>query len=272
MHAAVVQHCATTDVAANMHTLAELSRAAADSGAELICWPEAFAYLGPHAGKKLILEGLPTGGPILTQCQTLAQSLGAQLLLGGFHERHDTDAERCYNTSVLLGRSGEILASYRKIHLFDVDMADGPQLMESKRTSAGTQAVVADSVVGRLGMTVCYDVRFPRLYQDLADAGAVVMTVPSAFTATTGALHWHALLRARAIETQSYVVAPAQHGRHSANRASFGHSLIVDPWGEVVAEIPRGDGWAAARIDLDAVTRVRREIPSLSNRRDYSKP
>ena len=255
-----------------MATLTQLSQGAAAAGVDLITWPEAFAYLGPHSGKRDILEPLPHGGPILEQCQTLAASLQTQLLLGGFHEAHPSDPERCYNTSVLLDRDGRILAMYRKIHLFDVNIENGPQLMESKRTSPGDVAVVAESAVGPLGLTICYDLRFPQLYQDLTDAGAMALTVPSAFTATTGAMHWHALLRARAIEAQSYVIAPAQHGQHSEHRSSYGHSLIVNPWGEIITEIDDGDGWASAKIDLNEVTRVRAEIPSLSNRRSYGLP
>ena len=267
---AVVQHCAGTDVTANMATLSNLTRAAAAEGAQVICWAEAFAYLGSHDGKKAILEPLPSGGPILAECQTLARDLNIELLLGGFHETDPADPERCYNTSVYLGRSGEILSTYRKIHLFDVDITDGPRLMESKRTSAGERAEVVETEFGTLGLTVCYDVRFPALYQNLVDAGAIAVTVPSAFTATTGALHWHTLLKARAIENQCYVIAPAQHGQHSANRASYGHSLIVDPWGKVVAEVEEGDGYAIAEIDVSEVERVRNELPSLANRRPFT--
>lgn len=267
---ALVQHCATTDVAANMDTLMRHSKAAAAEGAAIILWPEAFAYLGSHKGKVAILEDLPAGGPILAQCQQLAQDLNCELLLGGFHERMDDDSGRCYNTSVYLDAAGQIQAMYRKIHLFDVDIENGPRLQESKQTGAGDQAVVVNTTMGTLGLTVCYDVRFPQLYQRLVDMGAMAITVPSAFTATTGAMHWHALLRARAIECQSYIIAPAQHGRHSEHRASYGHSLVVDPWGRVIAELADGDGYVLADIDPAAVTKVRNEIPSLANRQPFS--
>lgn len=264
---AVVQHNAGIDVEANLSKLELLSSQAASEGAQLISWPEAFAYLGRHDGKKEILETLEDGGPILKRCQDLARKLNCQLLLGGFHEAISEDPDRCYNTSVYLDESGSIRASYRKIHLFDVSIPNGPQLMESRQTAPGEKAVCVETPMGRVGLTICYDVRFPALYQRLAAMGAVAMTVPSAFTATTGAAHWHTLLRARAIETQSYVIAPAQHGAHSANRASFGHSLIVDPWGKVIAELPEGDGYVIAGVDSDEVHRIRREVPSLANQR-----
>ena len=180
------------------------------------------------------------------------------------------DTERCYNTSVYLNSRGEITAMYRKIHLFDVSIPDGPQLMESKQTGPGDKAVCVETPLGTLGLTICYDVRFPALYQRLVEMGAMALTVPSAFTATTGAAHWHALLRARAIENQCYVIAPAQHGQHSANRASYGHSMIIDPWGEVIAELPVGDGYAIAKVDPEHVVQIRQQIPSLANQRPFT--
>ncbi len=267
---AVVQHCANTDVEKNLSTLELLSRQAAADGADLICWAEAFAYLGPHEGKRAILEPLPQGGPILKRCSALAKTLNCALLLGGFHESVVDDPNRCYNTSVYLGADGRVKALYRKIHLFDVNMVDGPNLQESRQTAPGDKAVVTQATFGILGLTVCYDVRFPLLYQRLVDMGAIAMSVPSAFTATTGALHWHTLLRARAIETQSYIIAPAQHGQHSKHRASYGHALIVDPWGKVVAELPEGDGYVIAQVNPQVVQQVRAEIPSLANRQRFN--
>ena len=267
---AVVQHNAGTDVEQNLSTLETLSTQAACEGAQLITWAEAFAYLGRHDGKKEILEPLPGGGPILQRCQNLARSLSCDLLLGGFHEAMPGDTERCYNTSVYLNSSGEITAMYRKIHLFDVSIPDGPKLMESKQTGPGDSAVCVASPMGTLGLTICYDVRFAALYQRLVDMGAMALTVPSAFTATTGAAHWHALLRARAIENQSYVIAPAQYGQHSANRASYGHSIIIDPWGEILAELPDGDGYAIAEVDPERVAQIRQQVPSLANQRPFT--
>ena len=266
---AVVQHCAGTDVEANLTRLQALTQEAAAAGAEMVCWAEAFAYLGSHKGKQDILEPLPEGGAILELCQRLARELNIELSLGGFHESMHDGSGRSFNTGVHLTQAGEIAATYRKIHLFDVAIEDGPQLQESKQTGAGDTAVVVPSLLGQLGLTICYDLRFPALYQHLVDQGAIAITVPSAFTAQTGAAHWHVLLRARAIENQCYIIAAAQHGQHSKHRASYGHSLIVNPWGEVIAEIASGDGYAMADIDADEVRRVRQQLPSLANRRTF---
>ncbi len=267
---AVVQHNAGTDVAQNLTTLTALTRQAAAAGAQLIAWAEAFAYLGRHEGKQEILEPLPQGGPILSHCQALAKELKCALLLGGFHESVPGDPQRCYNTSVYLNEAGQVTALYRKIHLFDVNIENGPRLMESRQTAAGDIAVTTTTAFGTLGLSICYDLRFPSLYQHLTDLGAIAHSVPSAFTATTGEAHWHALLRARAIENQSYIIAPAQHGQHSANRASYGHSVIVDPWGRVLAEIADGDGYAIATIDPQEVAQVRKQLPSLKNRQPFT--
>jgi len=266
---AVVQHNAGTDVEQNLSTLETLTSQAAGEGAKIVCWAEAFAYLGRHEGKLEILERLPEGGPILKRCQSLAKRLNVEILLGGFHEADPDNIDRCFNTSVYLSDQGQIVDIYRKIHLFDVDIVNGPRLMESKHTSGGDLAVAANSAIGKLGLTVCYDLRFPSLFQKLTDLGCTAISVPSAFTKTTGEMHWHHLLCARAIENQAYVVAPAQHGQHSKNRASYGHSLIVDPWGKIVCELPEGDGYAIAQYDLAKVESARSEIPSLMNRRPF---
>jgi len=167
---------------------------------------------------------------------------------------------------VHLGPDGALLARYRKIHLFDVSLADGTKLRESARTMPGHHAVVSDTPFGPLGLTVCYDIRFPYLYQRLADFGAVAITVPSAFTRPTGAAHWHVLLRARAIETQCYVIAPAQYGQNWEKRSSYGHTLIIDPWGEIVGELADGDGVVVADIDPQRIRSVRSQLPSLTHR------
>ena len=213
-----------------------------------------------------MLEPLPDGGPVLERCRAMAADNRVHFVFG-FHERAPDG--RSFNTCVHLDPEGEIGAFYRKIHLFDVDLADGTRLLESKGTAPGDSPVVTELPFGTLGLSVCYDVRFPGLYQRLADLGAIALTVPSAFTRTTGRDHWHVLLRARAIECQAYVIAPAQYGEHGhANRISYGHALIVDPWGRIVAECPEeGDGFAIADIDAGLVRKVRRELPSLDNRR-----
>ena len=262
---AAIQHCATTDVAGNLDVVERLALAARDAGAEVVMTAEAFAYIGPDRGKRALLEPLPSGGPILDRCRRLAVRLGCDLVLGGFHEAAP-DAGKAFNTCVHLDARGEVAALYRKIHLFDIELADGTELHESRRTAPGDALTTTWLPFGLLGLTICYDLRFPYLYQALADRGAVALTVPSAFTATTGAAHWHILLQARAIECQCYVIAPAQHGRHNDRRRSYGHSLIVDPWGEVVAECEDGDGFALAVIDPARVAQVRKQLPCLDHR------
>ncbi len=266
---ALIQLCATDDVAANLATSEDLTRRAAADGARVILLPEAYAFVGPHARKADILESVPPApgeaAPILARFAAVARETGCELILGGHHERGPT-AEKCYNTCVHIGPDGGIRASYRKIHLFDVALDDGTELKESRRTLPGERVVVTETAFGTLGLSICYDVRFPYLYQALADLGAIAVCVPSAFTASTGAAHWHTLLRARAIESQCYVLAPAQHGAHNAARRSYGHSLVVDPWGEVVAELADGDGVLLAEIDPGRVAAVRRQLPSLEHR------
>ncbi len=272
---AAVQLCATPDVSRNLDTAGRLTREARSRGAATVLLPEAFAFLGPEQQKAGILEALPDPtrpegniepGPILAACQALARETGVHLILGGFHEASG-EPGRSYNTCLHLRPDGEIAARYRKIHLFDVSLADGTVLRESARTLPGAEPVSTHTPAGILGLTVCYDLRFPYLYQALVDQGAVAVTIPSAFTRPTGAAHWHVLLRARAIETQCYVIAPAQHGRNWEKRASYGHSLIVDPWGEIVAELPEGDGVITADIDPERVASVRAQLPSLEHRR-----
>ena len=262
---AAIQHCATTDVENNLEAVERLALAAREAGAEVVTVAEAFAYIGPDRGRRDLLEPLPSGGPILDRCQELARRLGCDLVLGGFHEAAP-EPGKAYNTCVHLDAQGEVAALYRKIHLFDIQLDDGTELHESRRTAPGDALATTRLPFGLLGLTICYDLRFPYLYQALADQGAVALTVPSAFTATTGAAHWHTLLRARAIECQCYVIAPAQHGRHNDRRRSYGHSLIVDPWGEVIAECAGGDGFAMALIDPARVAEVRKQLPCLNHR------
>jgi deaminated glutathione amidase len=266
MRTAAVQMRTTPDVASNLAAAERLLETAAERGVVCAMLPEAFAYLGPDAGKQAIAETLPDGGPILARCRELARRFDLHLILGGFHER-SSETGRTYNTCVHLSPAGEIVSMYRKIHLFDVDLADGTRLNESDRTLAGDEVVVTPTPLGPLGLSICYDVRFPALYQRLVDAGAVALTVPSAFTLSTGKDHWHVLLRARAIECQAYVLAPAQWGHHYGSRVSYGHALIVDPWGCVIAECGDGDGLAIAELDAAVVADVRSRLPSLQHRR-----
>jgi predicted amidohydrolase len=256
------------EVEKNCATAERLVRRAAGDGARLVVLPECFAYLGPERGKLAIAETLDDAspGPILGAFLALAKELDVELVLGGFWEKA-SDAGHVKNACVHVTAKGHVAAVYRKIHLFDVDLPDGTKLLESETVEPGREPVTTETRFGTLGLTVCYDVRFPELYRRLVDAGAIALAVPAAFTLTTGKDHWHVLLRARAIESQCYVLAAAQFGHHFGNRVSYGHALIADPWGTVVAECSDGEGVAVADIDLEILARVRRAIPCLSHRR-----
>ncbi len=269
---AAVQMTSTDDVEANLERCRGLVREAASAGARLIGLPENFAYLGPDQDHRAALaEELPapgaatTSGPILTAMRQLARDSGAWLLLGGFPERGA--GGRIRNSALLLDPAGEITALYRKLHLFDVEVPGGRSFRESETVEPGSEPVVATTPWGSLGLSICYDLRFPELYRTLAARGARMIAVPSAFTMETGKDHWHVLLRARAIENQVYVIAPAQFGNHGANRRSYGHALIVDPWGAVVAECGDHEGFALARLALDYQDRIRATFPALAHRR-----
>ena len=266
--AAVVQLRSTSDAEANWDSASSLVRQAAARGAVLIGTPENTNYLGPHDEKVRLAE--PLDGPTCRRFGDLARELGIHLLLGSFNERVEGDGVgKCHNTSVLFGPDGRILATYRKIHLFDVAVPPDVFFQESASVVAGEQVAMVDTSLGRLGLTICYDLRFPELYRELGRRGAEILAVPSAFTLTTGKDHWEPLLRARAIENQSYVLAPAQQGRHDDGglRHSWGHAMIVDPWGHVVALASDGPGIAVAEIDRRLLRRVREHLPALQHRR-----
>jgi predicted amidohydrolase len=281
---AAIQLTSTDDVAQNLARSAALVAEAAASGAGLVGLPENFAYLGNHLGSPLgggndgdhrlsmaevIDDARP--GPILAAMQEAARRAGVWLLLGGFPEKGpeapaDT-ARRIRNSAVLLDPDGKVIAHYRKLHLFDVDVPGGLQFRESERIEPGAEVVVAETPWGGLGLTICYDLRFPELYRAIAARGARFCAVPSAFTLETGKDHWHVLLRARAIENQLHVFAPAQVGHHGGRRQSYGHALIVDPWGVVLAECGNHEGFAIATLDFDYQDQVRQSLPCLSHRR-----
>jgi deaminated glutathione amidase len=270
-----VQMTSTEDVEANLERARELVRQAATSGALLVGLPENFAYLGNDRDHRLaIAETLPDPGtpledagprPILGAMQELARAAGTWLLLGGFPERGG--GKKIRNSAVLLDPSGAVVSVYRKMHLFDVDVPGGRRFRESEAIEPGGAPVVAQTPWGGLGLSVCYDVRFPELYRALAVAGARMVAVPSAFTVETGKDHWHVLLRARAIENQVFLLAPAQFGVHGPNRSSYGHALVIDPWGVVLAECGDHEGVALARLDFDYQDRVRTALPVLGHRR-----
>ncbi|MCA9574525.1 MAG: carbon-nitrogen hydrolase family protein [Polyangiales bacterium] len=262
----VVQINSRDDVDANLDAVTRTVTEASQQGAELILVPECFAYLGPELGKLEVAEELGGDGPIFTRCAALARELGRHVVYGGFWEKGRTPSH-VFNTCVHIGPDGSVRAAYRKVHLFDVDLEDGTRVMESDTIEAGDELVVTDAPFGKLGLSICYDLRFPELYRELVDLGAVALAVPAAFTLTTGKDHWHVLLRARAIEQQCYVLAAAQTGTHFGRRASYGHAMVIDPWGTVLAQCGEGEGAAVATIRPELVTSIRTQLPSLRHRR-----
>jgi predicted amidohydrolase len=268
--AAVVQLSSQDDLTANLGRVTHWVGEAARAGAKLVVLPENFALMGDEEQKRKAAEDLTaaTPGPILSALSSAAEANGVFLVAGGMPEASG-DADRPYNTSVLVGPTGQVVSTYRKIHLFDVDLPDGTKLEESRATAPGAVGVQPLASVGSvpLGMTVCYDLRFPELYRALTAEGARIITVPAAFTLTTGKDHWHVLLRARAIENQVFILAAAQTGKHPRGRQTYGKSLIVDPWGDVLAQCGEGEGFALARLDFQAQDRVRASLPCLAHQR-----
>jgi predicted amidohydrolase len=262
--AGVVQMTSTADAERNLATAEALVARAAARGATFVGLPENFAFLRSEG--EPVLEPQALDGPWVTRMSALARRLGVTLLLGSLPERVPGDT-RVRNTSLLLGPDGATLAVYRKIHLFDVDLPGMEHLKESRSVVPGDEVVVADAPFGRLGLSICYDLRFPELYREMARRGARVLAVPSAFTERTGRDHWEVLLRARAIENLAYVFAPAQVGVHGPGRSSYGHALIVDPWGAVVARVPDGEGVAVAELEFERQDAIRRELPALGHAR-----
>jgi predicted amidohydrolase len=260
-------------VGANLARAHSLVLDAVGAGAELVALPENFAFMGEDSKKREIAEPIGDGppGPITSAMMQIAHEAGVWIVAGGMPEG-SSDPLRPFNTSLLVSPNGDVVARYRKVHLFDIGLPDGTKILESAATSAGDEAVVAEVKTSRgatilLSMTICYDVRFPELYRRFLHSGVRIVTVSAAFTAATGKDHWHVLLRARAIENQVFVLAPAQHGTHPRGRQTYGKSLIVDPWGDVLAQAPEGEGFAMARLDFRAQDRVRASLPCLSHRR-----
>jgi deaminated glutathione amidase len=262
--AAAVQMTSTADVEKNLLAAEGLVEQAVKRGATFVGLPENFAFLRSEG--EPVPEAQATDGPWVVRMAALARRHGITLLLGSLPERVPGD-KKVKNTSVLLGPDGKTLALYRKIHLFDIDLPGMEHLKESKAVVPGEELVVAEAPFGPVGLSICYDLRFPELYRELTRRGARVLAVPSAFTERTGKAHWEVLLRARAIENLAYVIAPAQVGQHGGGRASHGQALIVDPWGSVVAQVPDGEGVAVAELDFDRQDRLRRDLPALQHRR-----
>jgi predicted amidohydrolase len=260
----------TDDPDENIRSASALIREARLAGADFIATPENTNLMAPDGGAKLELTWPEEKDPALPAFQRLAEELGTWLLIGSLAIKvSDTQTA---NRSFLIDPRGAIAARYDKIHLFDVDLPSGEQYRESRTVAGGAAAVTAGLPWGRIGLSVCYDLRFPQLYRALARAGAVVLTVPSAFTETTGKAHWHVLLRARAIENGAFVIAPAQGGIHANGRRTYGHSLIVSPWGEILAEAGMDPGIIVAEIETAESAAARTRIPSLGHDRAFADP
>jgi predicted amidohydrolase len=275
--AGCIQFTAGPDPEPNLRQAGEFIRRARDAGADFIMTPEASNLIesGQRRRDKARREA---DDPFLAGMRELAHELGIWLLLGSLvidpagEPGAEASETRLANRSFLIDAAGGIVARYDKIHMFDIDLPGGESYRESNAYRPGGQTVVAETPWGRLGMSVCYDVRFPYLYRALAQAGADFFSVPSVFTVPTGRAHWHVLLRARAIENGCFVFAPAQWGEHTAGRKSYGHSLIVDPWGEVMADGGEAVGFVTARVDPAKVAEARRTVPSLTHDRAFTPP
>lgn len=262
LNVAAVQMRSIGDLTANLEVVRSLVEQAAAAGARLVVLPECFSFLGRGEGDKMqAAEVLDGRGPVLTALAALATRHDLWIVGGGTPETVAGDPKRAYNTAVVVDPSGALVRTYRKVHLFDVDIPGGATLRESDGTVAGSELEVVEIDGVTVGLSICYDLRFPELYRTLVDRGAQVVVIPAAFTAHTGAAHWHVLMRARAIENQVWIVAPAQWGKHNDKRESYGHSLIVDPWGTIVAERAEGDGVLVHTLDDDAVTNRRTQMP-----------
>jgi predicted amidohydrolase len=267
MRAAAVQLTSTADRERNLATADRLTRAAAAAGAELVVLPEKWPVLATPEETAAGAEAFD--GPALSWARATARELGIDLLAGSIAERVD-GRERGSNTSVHVGPGGDVRAVYRKMHMFDVEVA-GRTYRESEHEAPGDEIVLSETAGGvELGLTVCYDLRFPELYRILAVRGARVITVPAAFTLATTRDHWEPLLRARAIENQAFVIAPNQIGEHAKGFRSGGRSLIVDPWGVVLATAADGETFITAELDLERQAEIRRTLPSLANRRPHA--
>jgi predicted amidohydrolase len=268
--AAAVQMRSGVDVAKNVADAMALIRRAAAEGATYVLTPEMTTILDRDRERLLAAISPEATDPSLAKFRALALELGIHLHIGSMAIRiGDADVA---NRAFLIGPNGKVIATYDKIHMFDVDLAGGESYRESRLYRAGGKAAVAELPGARLGLSICYDVRFPHLYRALAKAGASIIAIPAAFTKTTGEAHWHVLIRARAIETGAFVIAAAQGGHHDDGRDTYGHSMIVDPWGKILAEAGTEPGVIVAEIDPEASTETRQRLPSLANDRVFSPP
>ncbi len=274
MKAALIQITSSDDPVANLPGTEALIREAADKGADLVLTPEVTNIVSASRTRQTEVLAYQNDDATLARLREVAAEIGIWLSIGSLALKSDDPQGRFVNRQFLITPDGGIAASYDKIHMFDVELGDGESNRESKGYRPGEQAVAADTPWGRIGLTICYDMRFPTLFRVLAESGAGIITVPSAFTVPTGQAHWEVLLRARAIETGCFILAAAQWGTHTATRGrvreTYGHSLAVDPWGRVLADAGEGTGVTLVELDLAQVDATRAKIPSLSNARAFS--
>ena len=266
---ACIQTNSKPDPNINIREVSSLIRAARSTGAELITTPEVVGMLEPNREKALNKAQPENYHGVLREFRALSRDLAIWLLIGSISIKLSNG--KLANRSFLINPDGQIIARYTKIHMFDVEVNDGSIYRESATYQPGTSACLARTPWGLVGLTICYDIRFPALYRDLAKAGAKIIFIPSAFTEVTGEAHWHILQRARAIENGCFIVSAAQTGMHEQNRKTFGHSIIVDPWGNILADADKDVGFITADLDLNLVDEVRKKIPSLTHDREYSK-
>jgi len=275
--ASCIQFTSARDYERNIRVVSDLVRRARDGGADFVMTPENTGLTEPIGKLRREKARDEANHPVLAALREVAQEAGVWLLIGSLavdlsREPGTAGESRLANRSYLVDPRGAVVARHDKIHTFDVDLAGGESYRESNAFRPGGRAVLAETPWGVLGMTVCYDLRFPHLYRALAQAGADFLAIASAFTVPTGKAHWHVLMRARAIENGCFVFAPAQWGEHAEGRRTYGHSLIVDPWGEVLADAGEGVGIVSARIDVPAIAKARRMVPSLQHDRPFTKP
>ena len=266
----LVQMRSGVDPHANLAAALAAIEEAKRAGADYVLTPEVTNIMESNRERLFAAIADEEHDPVLAALRDAARRLGIYVHIGSLSVR--ASPAKAANRSFLIDRAGDVVARYDKIHMFDVDLAGGESYRESNAFRPGGQTVLAETPWGVLGMSICYDLRFPQLYRTLAQAGADFLAIPSAFTVPTGKAHWHVLMRARAIENGCFVLAPAQWGEHAEGRRTYGHSLIVDPWGEVLADAGEGVGIVSAQIELDAIAKARRMVPSLQHDRVFSKP
>ena len=268
MRAAILQMTSGIDPAANAAVIVDAVEQAAEQGADMLFTPEMAGYLDRNRARAVETLRSEADDPVLAAVREAAARHGLWVHLGSLPLKEEGGDGRWVNRSFVIDGKGEIRARYDKIHLFDVDLATGESWRESAVYRPGEKVAAVETPWGRMGLSVCYDLRFPDLYRALTNAGATMLLVPAAFTVPTGEAHWHVLLRARAIEAGCFVIAPAQTGRNEDGRETYGHSLVVDPWGEVLLDMGEQAGLALADIDLSRVEDVRGRVPAIANRRD----